>query len=161
MGTDTTIYKLLLLIHVASVVVGFGPLLLSALFTGRGARRGGASGAAVLDATADVTRRWSEPFVYLVFVTGLALVIVSDEVWEFSQSWVSIGFTTYLLALGVLHGLLRPSVRRLREVLAGGPAVAGATDEVASLQQRITLATGALDVLVVIALAAMLWKPGV
>src|SRR5439155_19151357 len=66
-----------------------------------------------------------EYFIYGVFIFGLALVGLSDSVWEFGQTWVWLSIVLYVVAIGLSHGVLQPAVKRMgvlmREMVAGPP----------------------------------------
>jgi len=55
----------------------------------------------------------SEWLIYAVPVTGLLLVLVSEDRWQFSQAWISLSFLLYIAAVGVMHAgrKMMPSVR--------------------------------------------------
>jgi hypothetical protein len=51
--------------------------------------------------------RVAEYFIYAVFVFGVLLVVPSDDVWDFSDSWIVAAIVLYVIGLGLSHGLLR------------------------------------------------------
>jgi hypothetical protein len=63
-------------------------------------------------------------------VFGFLLVLTSDDVIEFSQTWVWLAMALYIVGLGVSHGVLRPAVKHMgvlmRELVDAGPPTAGA-----------------------------------
>ena len=86
LGTD---YDVVLVLHVLCAIVGFGAVLLNGVY---GARiRGlmqsgrGAEGLAVYEANFKVSQI-GQYFIYAVFVLGLALVGMSDDVWDFDHT---------------------------------------------------------------------------
>jgi uncharacterized membrane protein len=166
---DGGIYNLLLFLHLVAVVVGFGTVMLNGLYAARAKRAGGREGVAIAEANTFVSEKVAEPFIYAVFVLGILLVLVGDEVWEWDQAWINISMLLYIVGIGLSHGLLRPSVRRMNaltaQLAAGGPslAAAGAPPEVAeveALEKRIAAVGMALNLLVVVIIALMVWKPG-
>ena len=74
---------------------------------------------AVFDANHTVSKV-GEYFIYAVFVFGLVLVGASDDVWEFSQTWVWLAIVLYVIALGISHGVLFPTLKRMRRADRGG-----------------------------------------
>ena len=76
-------------------------------------------------------------------VLGIVLVLMSEDVFEFSQAWISLSFVLYIVAIGLLHGLHLPTVRRINAAdaeLAGrrraGQRVAGPVAELDKLGQE-------------------------
>lgn len=133
---DSGVYQLLLVLHLVTVIGGFGSILLDGLY----GARAGSGAAAMRDTSQDPSGplsgaagpsgpsgqqgpsgplsgqqgpSLSEWLIYAVPVTGLVLVLVSEDRWQFSQAWISLSFLLYIAAVGVLHGgrKLQPSVR--------------------------------------------------
>lgn len=108
-------------------------------------------------------------FIYAVFVFGALLAPLSDKAWKFSQVWISASMVLYVVGVGLSHGVLRPNVRRMQalvgEIVEAGPPPAGATGpppQVAELEQRgrtVGIVGATLDVLLVVILVLMVWKP--
>ena len=78
-----------------------------------------------------------EYFIYAVFIFGFALLGLSDSAWKFSQTWMWLSVVLYIVGIGLSHGVVMPTVKRMgvlmREVLAGPaahrwPAAAGRGD---------------------------------
>ncbi len=162
MGIDGELYRLVFLLHILSVVIGFGSIFLNGVWFSIARRRGGSEGQAIVESATFVTRRWAEPFIYAVLVTGILTLVVSDDAWKFDQAWISIAFTLYIVVIGLSHGLLFPSLRRSvslnAESLARGDATVPA--EVVALDRKVAVASAAIDVLVVLLVIDMIWKPG-
>lgn len=164
------LYKLTLVVHIFCAIVGFGAVYLNALYGQQIRKRGGREGLAVFQANFFVSGI-GQYFIYAVFVFGILLVLESSDAWKFSQTWVWLAMLLYVVALGVSHGVLQPALKRMQtlmqEMIDAGPPPAGAppgpppqATEMAALGQRVG-ATGAfLDVMVVVILALMVWKPG-
>ncbi len=150
MGVDGEIYQLVLVLHIASVVVGFGAIALNGVYARQAHRRGGAEGVAIGEANRAVTRAASS-FVYAVPLLGIALILLSDDTWAFDQLWISLSFLLYLVAAGLLGAVVIPSQKR----------ISAATGDLDRLQAKVAAGTGAINLLVVVLIALMLWKPGV
>lgn len=172
MGITSGAYKFLVVLHLMTVIVGFGSVFLSGVFGAKAMARGGREGLAVGEVTYEVARNWSEWFIYAVPITGILLVMVSDDVWKFSHAWISLGFLLYIVALGITHALHLPNIRRINqlagELAAGAPPPDGGTGgpppQVAELEARGRRAgaIGAILNLIVVAVVfLMVWKPGV
>jgi len=168
-GLNSGIYKLLLVLHILAAIIGFGSVFLAGVFASKAQARGGREGLAVTEVLVDVAEHWSEWFIYAVPLLGIGLILVSDDVWKFSQTWISMSFLLYIIALGLSHGVHFPNLKRMNalgaELVAGGPAPAGGgpPPQVAELEARGKRAgpVGAvLNLLMVAILFLMIWKPG-
>jgi len=170
-------YKLILLLHILASIVGFGAVFLNAIYGAQAKGRRGAEGLAIAQANYLVARI-AEYFIYSVFVTGILLVLFSEDVNEFSQTWVWGSIVLYIIGLGVSHGVLQPSVRRMNSLMEqlvhmGAPPPTESTSsapppgslppQVEELQERgkrVGLAGAFLNVDLVLILALMVWQPG-
>ena len=165
-------YKFLLVIHILAAIVGFGVLTLGGLFGLESKKRPGPEGLAVFDAYEHVAVRYAETIVYTVPVWGILLVLTSDKVWKFGQTWVWLALVIYLGALGFVHGVHLPNLKRMRalmaELIAMGPPPAGAAPsgpppqvvELEARGQRAGINGMILNLAMVSILFLMVWKPG-
>jgi uncharacterized membrane protein len=162
MGVNGTFYKILLFLHVACVIAGFGAVGWNTLRAARARRAGG-------DPTATDTDLGKLPefVIYAVFILGLLVAATSRSTWKFSQGWLSASMALYIVAIGVLHGLIRRSEREYRKVAAGlasAPAGGGRrppqVDRLDQLQQRIAIGWAIFDVIVLAVLWLMLFHRG-
>jgi len=168
-GGDSTLYGLLLLLHILCAIVGFGGVLLNGLYAQQAQQRKGREGVAIGQANWAVSKV-AEIFIYLVFVFGVLLMLVADEPVEWSDAWVGLAILLYLIALGLSHGVLQPSVRKanaLAEELATTegppPGAGGPPPQVAQLEalgKKIGMTAMVNDVLLLAILYLMIWKPG-
>lgn len=167
MGTNGSFYKFLLLLHIVCVVLGFGAMAFNGFYFARARRHGGSAEGGILEANGDVSRI-AEFFIYAVFILGLALVGSSKSEWKFSQAWVGAATLLYIIDLGVLHGFVKRSQRQYaeltRRVNGGAPSPeAGPPAEVSELvqlEQRIAVGWGVFDVIFLIVIYLMVFKPG-
>jgi uncharacterized membrane protein len=165
-GTNTGIYKFLLLLHILSIVVGIGAVMLNGLYASQSQKRPGPGGRAVSEANYAVSMV-AENFIYVIPVFGILLVIFSDGAWEFSQAWVWLSIVVYVIALGISHSVLIPGHRRVNGLLAemeqSPPTASGPPPQVATLEatgKRLAAAGATNNLLVVVLIALMIWKPG-
>jgi len=143
-------YKVLLLLHLLSVVIGFGPWMLNGLLGRHALSRASNEAKAVNAAALDVSTA-SQFAIYGVVVFGiLTLVAAHKDTIKFSQGWVSVSFVLWIVIVGVLHGMALPAQRQLRD---------GAGDARA-LTQRFAVASGIINVAVIVAVILMIWTPG-
>jgi uncharacterized membrane protein len=164
-GLNSGIYKLLLLLHITSVIVGIGAVMLNGLYAAQTAKRKGPEGRAVSEANYWVSGI-AEYVIYSIPIWGILLVLASDDAWKFSQTWIWLALLLFVVALGISHGVMFPSHKRVNEVLAEmerTPPTGGAPPQVAELDrlnQKLAVGGMTLDVIVVIFVALMIWKPG-
>ncbi len=149
MGVDSEVYRLVLVVHIAAAVVGFGAIALNGMYASQAHRRGGAEGAAIGEANRAATRG-AALFVYAVPLLGIALILLSDGTWGFDQLWISLSFLLYIVAAGLLGALVIPAQKR----------ISAASGDLGRLQTKVATGTAAINLLVVALLALMIWKPG-
>ncbi|HSH23690.1 MAG TPA: DUF2269 family protein [Acidimicrobiales bacterium] len=149
MGLDSEIYRVVFLLHIAAVVVGFGAIALNGVYARQASQRGGAEGAAIGDANRAVTRAASAA-IYAVPVFGIALVLLSDGTWGFDQLWISLSFVLYVVAAGLLGAVVIASQKR----------ISAGSGDLDRLDTKVSAATAAINLLVVALIALMIWKPG-
>ena len=110
------VYDFFLLLHILCAVVGFGAVFLNGLYAQEIKKRPGPEGLAVFEANFRVSKI-GEYFIYAVFVLGfvvLALAKIGDtKVFEFSQTWVWLSIVLYIVGIGISHGVLWPSVKKI------------------------------------------------
>lgn|GEM_PF-3038603 len=156
----STAFKICLLLHVLSAVAAFGPAFAFPFAS----RAGNEAAAAMLKAT----QRVMIPAMVGVIVFGALAVVASDDAFEMSDAFVSIGFVLAFLAVGVAAAIVLPAQRRLsageRAAGAGSGDGAGSgsglTDEGrAALRGRVAGGTGALHLILLVAVIIMIWKP--
>ena len=165
MGITSGGYKLLLLLHILTVVVGIGSNTLNGLYGRESRQRQGPEGRAIAEATQFVAQIASY-VIYLIPVTGILLVLSSDSVYKFSDTFVWVALVLYVIGLGISHGVLRPNVQTMiglmRELEAAPPAAGGPPPQVAKLERHgriVGMSSSVLHVLLVVFLALMIWQP--
>lgn len=170
MGLSSGVYKFVLLLHILAAIAGFGPTLLAPAFAAQARSRRGKEGLAIFDATYTVLSTYATWIIYSVPVFGILLILVSDDVWKFSQAWISLALLLYIVAIGVVHAIHQPNLRKMGQLLAElaegpppGAAAGGSPPQVAELEsrgQRAALVGGLLNLNLVLILVLMIWKPG-
>ena len=170
MGTESTLYKVVLILHILVAIVGIGTVMLNGLYGAESKKRPGPGGLAIAQANYRVSMV-AENFIYAILVLGLILVWLSDGQWTFSQTWVWLSIVAFVVSLGVSHGVLLPRVRRMNalgeELAAGGPPPAGAPagppPQVAMMEalgKQVGAASGVLHLMTLVLLYLMVFKPG-
>lgn len=166
-GSDA--YKIVLTLHILCAIVGFGAVFLNGLYGQQAKSRKGAEGLAISEANLLVSKV-GEYFIYAVFLLGVALVLIGDDVWGFGDAWIWLSMLLFLVALGISHGLMQPRVNRLvdlqRQLLSGGPPPAGATGpppqvlEMEKIGKQVGIIGPVLNLFMVAVLVLMVFKPG-
>ncbi|MCU1458188.1 MAG: hypothetical protein JWL73_2280 [Actinomycetia bacterium] len=162
-GTNSGPYKLVLVLHLLASIVGFGAVMLNALYVRQAQRRPGPDGLAVLEANFAVSSV-AEKVIYAVPVLGLALVGMSDKAWKFSQLWVWLSLVLFVVALGIVHAIVIPSEKKVMALLRrqiDGDADPSIASELEANGKKRDIAGPILAILLVVIVFLMVWKPGV
>jgi hypothetical protein len=168
MGISGFAYKAVFLLHVLSAIVGFGGVVLNGLYGFHAKNRRGEGGLAIVETNFAVSEVCSR-FIYAVPVFGFGLVGLSDGVWGFGQTWVWLSMLVYTGALGLSHGVMKPTVKRMivlmKEMVSapvgvGSPGSAPQAAEMGQLGQTAGVTGAALNFALVVVLVLMIWKPG-
>ena len=173
MGRGSTGYDIVLVLHLLTVIVGFGTVMLNGIRGAEAKKRPGPGGLAIGESGHKVNTI-AEYFIYAVPVLGIGLVFMSDDNWEFSQTWVWLSLVLYVIGISVSHAVLIPAEKRMNalaaELVAMGPPPAGApaggpppqVAEMEALEKKKLAPAGTfLNVLVVVVVFLMVFKPGV
>ena len=168
---DSTIYELVVFVHIFASIVGFGSTFVWPVLSVK-ARNSGDPGlmlkvSEMIDEAGHVL---SAPFIWAAGGSGLLLVILGATAdpayWEFSDTWISIAMTLYIVAIGVSLGLHYPNLRAMlnlqREMAAAGPPQGGPPPQLVELQERCKKAAmfgGILHLLFALILLDMVLKP--
>ncbi len=136
-------YKIVLLIHVLAVIIGFAPLWLTPVMV----RLTAAGDKAAADGLEVSILRFSLPGIGLAGFLGFGLAGMSDKVFKMSQTWLSIAAVLWIVLLAVLFFVARPAIKAFRD---GDAAARG----------RIMMATGISHLILVVTLYLMIFKRG-
>ncbi|HET8929340.1 MAG TPA: hypothetical protein VFN21_01660 [Acidimicrobiales bacterium] len=142
---DSFGYNFFLLLHLLFVVVAFSPAFVWPILN-RLRRTDANSGAG------NAVGRIVDPMMHggslvLAGLFGIILVLMSDSVIEFSQSWISIAFVLWFLMLGVFFAGLIPAQRQIVEGKPEGDT-------------RLAMCYGGMHLLLLLQIIVMVWKPG-
>jgi uncharacterized membrane protein len=162
----STTFHVLVFLHVVCVVGGFGGLIYNGLGLDLARRRGAATTAGVLTVNTQISQL-AEALIYGAFLTGIGAVAASGHAFSFSDGWVSAAMAIFVVMVGVRHGLIRPAERRFKAnllELASAPAVAPPNrppqmDLLDQLQRRISVGWGVFNLLLLVALYLMVFRP--
>jgi uncharacterized membrane protein len=141
------LYNVFLLLHLVAAIAGFGAVVLNGIYDAKAKRLGGAEGRAVMEANYAVSTI-GEYLIYSVPIWGFAMIGLSDGAISFGQTWIWLSLLLYVIALGISHGVVRPGAKQL--------AVARSED----VEKKVAAGGAALNVILVVIIALMIWKPG-
>ncbi len=172
LGDDSFAYRLVFLLHLLAVIVGFGSSFVYPVM-GREARvRKGVEALALTQGSLQSSRTLTAPPIYVAGLTGLLLVIMSDAI-GFDEPWISIAFVLFIVAAIMAGALHLPNLKRMEALigqLAGGgapspapPSQGGPPPQLAEIEQRAKRAgmySGIMHLAFLALMIDMIWKPG-
>jgi uncharacterized membrane protein len=156
MGVDGDLYRLVLVLHILSAIIGFGGMFIAGFYGNESRRLPGAEGLVVAQATMKVSGQVPTIAVCAVPILGILLIMMSDDLWQFSQAWISLSFLLYIVLMGLATGLQVPTLRKLVALRAEG----GNASQVEALGKRAAAVGAVVNVLWILTLALMVFKPG-
>lgn len=159
-----TSYDIVNVLHLLTAIVGAGALFAVPVFGVMMARSSDQSGADTYAALAAVSRTLIAPALLLSGVFGGALVGMSDDVWEFSQTWLAIAGPLWIVLVALVWFVVAPAqmaiARLTREIAAGGDR-ASLGSEIESMGARVGMATGLTHLGLVVMVYLMAFQPGI
>lgn len=168
----SSLHNTLLVLHLLAVILGFGPAMMAGLWGAEAKARRGREGLAIAEATYKVVGTYAAWIMYSVPIFGILLVFTSDnDIYKFSQAWVSASLLLYIVGVGVAQAVHLPNLRRMNELMAeladgpgpGGGGPGGPPPQVAEIEARgkkAGMVGGMLSLLVVVIVVLMVFKPG-
>ncbi len=158
MGVDSDLYQLVLVLHILAVIIGFGGTFIASFYGAASAKRPGVEGLAVAETTMQVTSLAPTMAVYTVPILGILLILLSDDTWQFSDTWISLSFLLYAAILVLALTVQVPNIRRMIELRRGDEGVQAT--EVERRAKTAGVVGGILNLLWVAVLFLMVFKPG-
>jgi uncharacterized membrane protein len=144
---DGTGFKIVLLLHILTVLVAFSPSFVHPLLTRQTTGFEATNRGKILGLFAGNGRRIYAPALIVAGLFGFALQGMSDGVIEFSQTWFWLAVVVWVAMNGLLHAMLLPAER----ALADG-------DE--SAAKKLDTAGMIMTVLLLVMLYLMVFRPG-
>jgi uncharacterized membrane protein len=147
-------YQVLLWLHIIGAAAWLGGNVTQVVLGRSFAREPNPAVAAFLRGTVAMGTRQYTPATVLILVTGI-LMVLQNEAWRFESGFVVLGFLTVVVGAALGGAVFGPVGRRTAAAYE-----AGDTEAVAAGDRRLTT-FGLLDTaLVLMTLAAMVWKWG-
>jgi hypothetical protein len=169
---NSFLYELALFLHIFAAIVGFGSTFVWPVLSVMSRKSGDMVHAAKVGLMTEEAGRKLEPFILANGLFGLLMVIFGatndPAYWEFSDTWISIAMTLYIVALVISFGFHQPNLKAMaglqRQLLDGVPGGQdGPPPQVAELEERGKKAAmfgGMLHLLFFLILLDMVFKPG-
>jgi uncharacterized membrane protein len=155
-------YDVIFFLHVAAVVVGFGPTFGYAFFQSVAERSFPRSIPNVMRAMHAVDRFLVVPGILVVLAAGVYLVL--EGPWDWSDTFVNVGLVVIVVLLVLALTYFPASERKLaqlaeRDIAAAGDGEVKLSDEYWAASKRSALVGSLAGVLVLVALFFMVVKP--
>lgn len=152
-------YKIALFLHILAVVLAFGPTFGYAFFFSVAPQYPRAT-PAILAGVQKVDRYLVNPGMIVLLLAGVYLIIASDDAWESSDVFISVGYLAIILLFALQHAFFQPNVRKAK-ALAERDLKAGEelSPEFQALGQRIGQVGTLTGVLIVVTIFFMTYKP--
>lgn len=145
-------HNLLLAAHLILAVFAIGPLVHAATTAGRGVR----TGDGVATASASRMLRIYAYVSVLVVVAGMGLMSQKEDghkLGEFSDTWIWLSALLWLVAVGLVLGVIVPTLDRATKQIAGQQSVV-------TLTARVAASGGVVALLFLVIIVLMVYKPG-
>lgn len=149
-------FKIMLALHVLTAIFAIGPLVGAATTASRGLR-GSDAGAT---ANAARTLRIYAYASVLVVIFGFSLMSAKDPdtgkaTAQFGDLWIWLSVLLWVVAMGLVLGLVVPALQKASATLAGG-----ASDGVSALVGRVAAGGGIVGLIFAVIVFLMVYRPG-
>ena len=158
MGVDGDLYNVVLVLHILAAIIGFGGMFIAGFYGNESRILPGREGLAVAETTLKVTGQIPTVAVCAVPILGILLILMSEDVIKFSAAWISLSFLLYIVLMGLATGIQVPTIRRMVAMRAG--ADGASSMEVQAMGKKVATVGAVVNVLWVIILILMVFKPG-
>jgi hypothetical protein len=161
MPAAVTGYDIGLFIHVAAVVLAFGPTFGYAFFQAVTERTNPRGVPTMWRATEMATTFLVTPAAIIALAAGLYLTI---DLWEFSDLFVNVGLVAIIVLLGLAHGFFNPQGRKAQELAERDIQTAGSgeitfSDEYWAVSKRIAQVGALAGIIILVTIFFMTVKP--
>ena len=149
---------ILLLIHVAGAIIGFGPTFTFAILGPMAGKAGPGGGMALMEAMDAIEHKLVLPVAIVVQpLSGLALIFLAGyNASFFSHYWLWIGIVLYAIAFYLAVFGQRTRLTRMIEIAKAGPP----TEEFKATAKKVAQTGPIITVLLVVIIILMVSKPG-
>ena len=142
-------YRIVYFLHIATILVAFAAAFVHPRLGGLAKRLPGDAASQLNQTIVEGSTKIHFPALVLVGLFGSAMIPMSEDIYSFSQLWISLAYLVWFAMLGILFFLMLPAER----TLARTPGDADA-------QKKVGMFGGIIHLLLVVMLVLMIWKPG-
>lgn len=148
----------LILLHIAGAIIGIGPTFTFGVI-GSMMPTAGPGSMALMEALVKIEKVLVTPVALLTQpVTGVLLIVETNRDKEFfSNEWLVIALTAYVIILIVSYGVMTPGLKKMIVMAKEGKAQTPEFGALAKVQQRFGPMLGVLTLVIIV---MMVWKPG-
>ena len=133
-------YNVILLIHIVSFLVAFAPAAINPLLDRYFEQNGGESALQNwAKFGANYTAKLSLGGLGVLLITGVFMILLSDDVWEFSQTWISLAFVVWFAIAGVVSAMILKGERLMASGDMSGRALVAKGGPIATLLGLVML----------------------
>jgi hypothetical protein len=154
-----TAYTLLLLAHVASAVVGFGAVVVTAVQAAAAARGPAAPRAEAVLRYFRPGTNWAARALYGVPLFGFALIGVSHGAFTSGETFVVAGLGLWVVAIAVAEAVVWPAERRIQQMVARDWERAASAGALVRDCRAVVAGCAVLVAVFVVATVLMVGKP--
>jgi hypothetical protein len=152
-------YKIALFLHVLAVVLAFGPSASYGILFSVGSQYPRAV-PAILTGIQRVDRYLVNPGMIVVLLAGIYLIVASDDAWDGSEAFITVGFVAIISLFALQHAFFGPQNRKAKELaerdLEKGDALG---PEFQAIAERLSKAGGLAGLIIVVTIFFMTYKP--
>jgi uncharacterized membrane protein len=152
-------YKIALFLHILAVVLAFGPTFGYALFFSVAPQYPRAV-PAILSGVQRCDRYLVNPGMIVLLLAGIYLIVASDDVWDGSEAFITVGFVAIIALFGLQHAFFQPQTRKAKEAAERDLERSDALgSEFEAISQRLSQVGGIAGLIVVVTIFFMTYKP--
>ncbi len=152
-AASTTAINIVELLHILTVVLALAPVFVHPLLRRQMLAADTSGYQHLVLSMAANARRFYGPALIAAGFLGIALVEMSEDAIAVSDGWVIAAIVIWVAMIGVLHGLIRPSLKAQGE--------ASSDDAISvSAGRRAEMGSALLSILFVVQMVLMIWQPG-
>lgn len=153
-------FKLLLFLHVATVIVILGPTFTFPFLDGLANRKGVGATRFVHQFEERLETIWIRPGAVVLFLFGVGMILKEKDLREDMPAWLMVAIAWFVVAFFTAWFVQGRNLKQALEALEGVPDDAPLPAAYTTVAKRVQIVGGLLGVSVVAIAFLMLWKPG-
>jgi uncharacterized membrane protein len=161
MPAAVTGYEIGVFVHIAAIVLAFGPTFGFAFFQAVTERTNPRGVPTMWRATETASNFLVTPAAILALASGLYLTI---DAWDFADLFVNVGLIAIIVLLGLVHGFFNPRGRKAieladRDIAAAGTGEVTFSDEYWAVSKQIAQVGTLAGIIILVTIFFMTVKP--